>query len=674
MKLSDPRSAAIVYIGLGFPVLPIFEMNSRGCACGKPDCASPAKHPRTAHGLKDASTDLHRIPEWWGRWPEANVGIVTGAVSGLVVLDADGPEGLESLTALGVPATTWLSKTARGYHAFFKAPDGQRVDGRVGFMPGLDVRGEGGYVVVPPSIHSSGVRYEWLTAPDQQDLAPLPRTVQTLLSAPHARGNGAAPSGLRVPGVIPAGARNDELFRLARRIRLPGLSRDELLAVLSTINRQRCDPPLSEAEVATIVDKAMTQPNRSDFVAGEKESIKPTLGQAQLVHLSDVEPQAVEWLWEGRIPRGKLTLFIGDPGAGKSTLSLDLVARVTTGGQWPDGVTAPLGNALLLSAEDGIADTLRPRVDQLGGDAERVWVLKAVRGGPGGERLFNIEQDIRALEEVIKEHRIEIVTIDPVSAYLGKVDSFRDSDVRRVLAPLVEMAERTGVAILGILHLTKDSERRAIYRALGSIAFTAAPRAVFAVSKDNDDERRRFFLPVKLNLAPTPPTLAFTMVDGILKWEPEPVAGVDADTVLSAAPGGEDGVERADADEFLRELMALEGVVKANDAFKAARQLGISDRSLKRAKRRLGVKSTHQGRPGSRGWEWFWSLPETKSATASAAPPDTPEDVAPYSGETTGNDDRLGTSQYGARSPSVAPYGGTLRKRRRVIPLHVIPE
>jgi AAA domain/Bifunctional DNA primase/polymerase, N-terminal/Primase C terminal 1 (PriCT-1) len=569
-----------------------------------------------------------------------------------------------------------LSRTARGYHSFFKSPDERRVDGRVGLLPGLDVRGEGGYVVVPPSVHASGVQYEWLTPPDRQDLASLPRTVQALLGAPQPHSGNGTP-GLRVSDVILAGARNSHLYSLARSLKVRGFSRDENLASVSSINERRCDPPLDESELAAIVDNAMTQPDRSDFITatrgtvttGVSEAIGPVSGRAQLVHLADVRPQLVEWLWDGRIPRGKLTLLIGDPGAGKSTLSLDLVARVTTGREWPGpgGATAPLGNALLLSAEDGIADTLRPRVDQLRGDPERVWVLTAVRGGPGGERLFDIAQDISALEETIQKHDISIVVIDPVSAYLGKADSFKDAEVRRVLAPAAAMAERTGVTLIGVLHLTKDTDRRAIHRALGSIAFTAAPRAIFAVSKDDDDERRRFFLPVKLNLAAMPPVLAFRLSNGVLEWEPEPVEGVSADAVLSAAPDSGDAGERKTAVEFLREVMNSESLIKAVEVMKQARQLGISPRSLYRAKDMLRVESKRF----DYGGPWFWCLSDAEIATAPAQTPDTPGNVAIYGSEADKNVVDSVTSSSIASARDVATFGGNLRKRR-VIPWHLI--
>jgi AAA domain len=172
---------------------------------------------------------------------------------------------------------------------------------------------------------------------------------------------------------------------------------------------------------------------------------------------------------------------------------------VTTGGGWP----GPLGNALVLSAEDGLADTIRPRLDQFGGDPERVWAIQAVVHA-GKERLFNLQSDLEVLEAAITETGASVVVIDPLSAYLGRTNTFKDSEVRALLAPLAAMAERTGVTVIGILHLTKDTERQAVHRALGSIALTAAPRAVFAVAMDSDSGGGVFFCPSSSTSRPSP--------------------------------------------------------------------------------------------------------------------------------------------------------------------------
>lgn len=392
-------------------------------------------------------------------------------------------------------------------------------------------------------------------------------------------------------------------------------------------------------------------------LAGSADSeVSPLpVGSPVLIHLSDIAAEPIKWLWPGRIPCGKLTLLIGDPGLGKSLLTLDMVARVSRAGAWPDGGRAPLGHVILLSAEDGVADTIRPRVDTLGGNAARAWVLSAVKH-ENAERPFSLAADLPALEQAMAQTGAVLVVIDPLSAYLGENDSYKDSEVRGLLAPLATLAEQTGIAVLGVMHLGKDAQRRAIHRALGSVAFVAAARVVLAVAKDPDNESHRLLLPIKNNLTAPPAVLAFSLPGGRLEWEPQPVAGVDADTILGQVP--EDREERRDADEFLRELLK-DGGVRAADVLRAARENGIPERTLYRAKRRLGIKARHEGQPGKRG-AWYWFLPMIWPPNTATEPPKTAtrREVAAF-GEPSGKTDELA-----ATSPKTATLrgGGSLRE------------
>ena len=159
--------AALRYASRGLSVLPLHSVNGEGCSCGDSECRTPAKHPRTPHGLKDATTDEETIRLWFRTYPAANLGLATGAVSGLWVLDVDGDVGEKTLAKLQeeyepLPRTIQQA-TGRGRHLFFRYP-GRQIANRAGSIgPGLDVRGDGGYVVVAPSTHVSGATYEWVT-------------------------------------------------------------------------------------------------------------------------------------------------------------------------------------------------------------------------------------------------------------------------------------------------------------------------------------------------------------------------------------------------------------------------------------------------------------------------------------------------------------------------------
>ncbi|MCM3903670.1 MAG: bifunctional DNA primase/polymerase [Pyrinomonadaceae bacterium] len=246
--------AALEYAALGWPVLPLHTPVAGGCSCLKPDCSSPGKHPRTMHGLKDATTDPEKIREWFTTWSNANIGVTTGAQSKIIVIDADGPEGLESLNKLqgryGKISERCFQRTGNGYQLFFQHPgfpvrNIQNDPNKMG--RGIDVRGDGGYVVAPPSGHYSGRQYEWQT--DYSNIPPAPEWLITLLRSPSPQpptnGDGSA---------IPKGQRDNTLLSLAGTMRRRGLSSEEIAAALRVVNEKRCDPPLPDADVARIAE------------------------------------------------------------------------------------------------------------------------------------------------------------------------------------------------------------------------------------------------------------------------------------------------------------------------------------------------------------------------------------------------------------------------------------
>ncbi len=219
---------------------------------------------------------MDEVEEWWTRWPEANIGIPTGPVSGVVVFDVDFADLARAKETLGWNGETWTATTGKGFHFYFAYPtNGSRpIENRAGILPGVDVRGAGGYVVAPPSVHGSGRQYEWLVSPEQVPLAPLPARLLALLTAPAA----AVPAGSN--GTIPTGARNDTLYRLGRSLVLKGLSGEAITAALRAENAARCDPPLSEGEVSELAAHVVTQPNRP--------RTEPAGGSLTVEHLTDL--------------------------------------------------------------------------------------------------------------------------------------------------------------------------------------------------------------------------------------------------------------------------------------------------------------------------------------------------------------------------------------------------
>ena len=344
-----------------------------------------------------------------------------------------------------------------------------------------------------------------------------------------------------------------------------------------------------------------------------------------VVRLSDVQPEPVRWLWPGRIPRGKLTLLVGDPGLGKSLQALDMAARVSTGTLWPDAldVPNPAGGVVLLSAEDDLADTIRPRLDAAGAEVSRIIALEAVvqrnpQTGAAMRTPFCLATDLPALESAIEQvGDCRLVVIDPITAYLGATDSHKNAELRGLLHPLADLARRHRVAVVAVTHLRKAGGP-AMYRAMGSLAFVAAARAVWAVTKDKDNPRRRLVLPVKNNLAADVMGMAYTIeaigpCDApVVAWEPDPVE-LSADDALAAEQGGtEDG---DDAKGWLREALA-DGEMPAADVLRQARTNGFTDKATRKAFKAIRGERRRDG--FGPGGVWYWRLADTIGAPIDA--------------------------------------------------------
>jgi hypothetical protein len=331
----------------------------------------------------------------------------------------------------------------------------------------------------------------------------------------------------------------------------------------------------------------------------------------------------VRWLWPQRIPLGKVTVLDGDPGLGKSTMTLDLAARVSTGSPLPD--KTPLSCArsvLIVSAEDGIADTIRPRLEAAGADVERVMVLDAVhyttpKGDPE-QRPLELPDDMAVLETAMQQTGAVLVVIDPLAAFLsGSVDSYKDQHVRRALAPLARLAERTGAAIVIVRHLSKTGGANALYRGGGSIGIIGAARAGLLVAADPEDESRGILAVSKLNLARKPQALAYRLVSderhdcGRIQWE-GPTRHLANDLLATPLSVVKEDLDESSA--LAAAVAFLEDVLKDADLWtgevkEEAKAAGMKWRTVERAKDRRGVKAIKVGKPGDPVQGWKWHLP-----------------------------------------------------------------
>jgi KaiC/GvpD/RAD55 family RecA-like ATPase len=336
---------------------------------------------------------------------------------------------------------------------------------------------------------------------------------------------------------------------------------------------------------------------------------KPSQGR----YASDIEAEPISWLWPGRIAAKKLTIIDGDPGTGKSTLTIDLAARVSRGGSFPDGGECHLGKAILVTAEDGPADTIRPRLEAAGADLKRVVVLSPALV-TSNEDILELPKHFDNLEETVLRVGATLIVLDPFSAFLsGDVDGYKDQDIRKITTALAAMAERCSCAIVLVRHLGKSEKSSAIYRGLGSIAAIAAARSAFVVASDPtdvSDSRRRVFCPTKSNLSQLPPTLAFNLIAdpqcqvARVDWSAEPVA-ITADELLAGSDRKQEhGI--AHAVKFLTEQLAG-GPKSTVEVERAADEAKIGKRTVERARFLMGIQSEKM--PGAMNNGWVLALP-----------------------------------------------------------------
>lgn len=332
---------------------------------------------------------------------------------------------------------------------------------------------------------------------------------------------------------------------------------------------------------------------------------------------SDIVPKPITWLWPDHFACGKYSMIAGDPGLGKSQLTAYMAAIVTTGGRWPDGTTCDKqGRVLFLSAEDDPECTMVPRLKAAGADLSKVSIVEAVsiESNHQSEKLirhFDLISDLAELDKMISSlNDIALIIIDPISAYFGEINSHNNCDVRAVLMPISKLAEKHGIAIVCVSHLNKANAGNAVSRVSGSIAFTAASRATFAVVKDNVNPEKRLFIQVKNNLGNSQLGHVFIIEEcqlendikiSRIQWLNEQVT-MTADEALSSLHSNSDEPDTlSEAKDFLLDLLK-ENPLAAKEIEKESKGAGFAWRTIERAKAALGIKSI-KGKNGN-GWDW----------------------------------------------------------------------
>ena len=314
------------------------------------------------------------------------------------------------------------------------------------------------------------------------------------------------------------------------------------------------------------------------------------MADLKLINMRDVEVESVSWLWYPFIPYGKVTIIQGDPGEGKTTLVLQTIARLTKGESIIDEKEKPPINVIYQTAEDGLADTIKPRLLSANADCSKVLVIDD-RDTPLTMR------DVR-LEQAIVETNAKLVVLDPIQGFLGAdVDMHRANEIRPIMKHIAELAEKYKCAIILIGHMNKCSVGKSAYRGLGSIDFQAAARSVLIVGRIKDEPEIRVVCQTKSSLAPEAKAVAFRLNEETgFEWIGE--LDITADDLLS---GTVKGTKKQAAMDFLENLLA-DGQMSQKEIIELARQKGISDKTLRNAKDELKIKSKRVNN------QWHWSF------------------------------------------------------------------
>jgi hypothetical protein len=373
----------------------------------------------------------------------------------------------------------------------------------------------------------------------------------------------------------------------------------------------------------------LQQPRQAPVHPGDQDTVDHD-DEVRATAAQDLEMAGVSWFWPGRFALGKIGLIAGLPDYGKGQIAAFLVAAATAGIELPcDEGRAPQGNVIWFNAEDGVRDTVLPRLAAAGADRKRIHFIDGVRIG-GEDKSFSLVTDLPLLrKKIIEIGNVVLVIIDPISAYLGvgKVDGRSATDVRGVLTPLKELAEELQVAVIGIAHFNKkDDVKSALLRVSDSIAYVAAARHVYAVLDHPEDNTSKLFVKAKNNLAPDKKALRYGF--GVRTVGHDAKLGVDieapfvvwhqqhveltANEAMQAATG-QSGYAKREARDFLLERLEA-GPVRHDDLIEEAEQIGITKRTLKRVKKELGIKSRKIS--GAMHGEWTWELPAMKRKNA----------------------------------------------------------
>ena len=586
------KEAALQYVDMGFAVFPIIPPRFGG--------KSPGKRPYIAGWQHDASTDKEKVTQWWDKWPDANIGIATGAISGgLVVIDLDidnekGVNGYEYLKEWqqehGDLPDTWQSITGRGgYHLFYKDISINRSI--VGLYEGIDIRGDGGYIVAPPSLHRNGKRYEWEQGPgDGIEIAQVDNRVSEFLLGPAPEGW--STQGFEMPEQLPEGQRTQWLVKMVCSMQAKGAGDEAIKAAVKAENEAKGRPPLSDMELEREVFPALRRyekgtspytvvPDQGRFRQQKNHSLEMTSMEA-------AEEKSPDWLITDYVPRYQITTLAGDGGSGKTTAWCSIVAAVSNGSRpfLLDGMV-PIDFAkcipekvLFFSAEDSFEYTLKRRLRKNGANLSNIFSIDIA-----DERFQDIKFGSPFMERLLDKYRPTLCVFDPIQAFVPPDIKMGDRNAMRAcLAPLIGYGTKYGTTFLIVVHANKQSGVWGRKRIADSSDIWDISRSVIMVGETNEPGVR-YLSHEKSNYGPASDTVLFSIEDGVVEFKGY-TTKKDKDFVSEASYNTKQAPQKEEAKDFILDFLK-DGEKEISELDEMAAVMGIGKATLGRAKTEL---------------------------------------------------------------------------------------
>ena len=374
---------------------------------------------------------------------------------------------------------------------------------------------------------------------------------------------------------------------------------DELLSCRAGASDEQEIAGIASGRIQMLIDEAVTWPGSSPEPVPEPVPEEAPRKDTDLprgpIKLSEVPPEDIEWMWYPRIPIGHLTALEGDPGEGKSYITQSIAADASQGRAFFEEASGAPRTILFFSAEDHLGATVRPRIEAMGGDLDKIFV---------DDDPFGFDKKgFAIMRGYLNDLYPGLIVIDPIVNYLpDTVDMHRANEVRGVLKILAGMAAEFHLAVIIVRHLSKGSTSKAIYRGQGSIDFSAACRSVLMAGHDPDDASKKGLAQIKSNLGPLSDPVGYSVADGVFEWTGD--TDLTVSRMLAPEGGHSSGNAVKEAREFLREALQ-DGPKEANLIKKDAKTLGITTYTLRRAKDAMNVVVAKETFAGG----WKWSLP-----------------------------------------------------------------